>query len=47
MDQRIAELREVDLAEASTLFAQEEAALNASLSVTSRILNLSLLNFLR
>lgn len=47
MDQRIAELREADIAEVSTRFAQEEAALNASLSITSRILNLSLLNFLR
>lgn len=47
MTQRIDELSKVDLAEASTRFAQEENALNASLSVTSRILQLSLLNFLR
>ena len=45
--QRVDELNKVDLAEASTRFAQEETALNASLSVTSRILQLSLLNFLR
>ena len=47
MTERIDELSKVDLAEASTRFAQEETALNASLSITSRILNLSLLNFLR
>lgn len=47
MTQRIDELSKVDLAEASTRFSQEETALNASLSVTSRILQLSLLNFLR
>lgn len=46
MNQRIAELQEVDIAEASTRFAQEEAALNASMSVTGRLLNISLLNFL-
>ncbi len=47
MNQRIDELSKVDLAEASTRFAQEEAALNASLSVTGRVLQISLLNFLR
>lgn len=46
MNQRIDELSKISFTEASTRFTQEETALQASLSVTSRILQISLLNFL-
>lgn len=47
LKQRVDEIEKADVAEASTRFAQEEVVLNASLNVTSRLLQISLLNYLR
>lgn len=44
---RIDELEKADVAEASTRFAQEEVVLEASLSITTRLLQINLLNYLR
>lgn len=44
---RVDELEKADVAEASIRFAQEEAVLEASMSLTVRLLQTSLLNYLR
>lgn len=47
MQDRIDELEKADITEVTIKFSQEEAALNAALSITGRILSISLLNYLR
>jgi flagellar hook-associated protein 3 FlgL len=47
MQERNDELEKVDVAEAMTRFTQEQTALEASMAVSSRLSQLSLLNFLR
>lgn len=47
LESRISELQDVDIAEATTKFAQQEAALQASMLVITRLSQLTLLDFIR
>lgn len=47
LESRISELQDVDISEATTRFAQQEAALQASMLVITRLSQLTLLDFIR